>query len=146
MKLKKGGGSTSPEWWVNIKQNGGSTCSGIYTTLRTIAESHIKEAPVNEILMGAFGYCLLTDAWLIAALGDRYLPIPSTNPLFSYKTYRCIFAVMDDKDKAATMRSHIEACKESGLTVSTFCLRHQIKHPFYYYWQKNCNLSRQVNL
>jgi hypothetical protein len=24
------GGSTSPEWWVNIKRNGGSTCSGIY--------------------------------------------------------------------------------------------------------------------
>ena len=25
-----GGGSTSPEWWVNINRNGGSTCSGIY--------------------------------------------------------------------------------------------------------------------
>lgn len=31
MKLIKVGGSTSPEWWVNIKRNGGSTCSGIYT-------------------------------------------------------------------------------------------------------------------
>ena len=30
MKFKKGGGSTSPEWWVNLKRNGGSTCSGIY--------------------------------------------------------------------------------------------------------------------
>lgn len=24
------GGSTSPEWWVNINRNGGSTWSGIY--------------------------------------------------------------------------------------------------------------------
>ena len=37
-------------------------------TLRTIAESPIKKAPVNEILTGAFGYCLLPDAWLSAAL------------------------------------------------------------------------------
>ena len=43
---------------------------------------------------------------------------------------------MDDKDKAETMRSHIEACKESGLTVRTYCLRHKIKHSVYYYWQK----------
>ena len=38
------------------------------TTLRTIAESPIKEAPVNDLLTGAFGYCLLTDAWLGATL------------------------------------------------------------------------------
>ena len=31
-------------------------------TLRTIAESPIKEAPVNDLLTEAFGYCLLTDA------------------------------------------------------------------------------------
>ena len=39
-----------------------------HTTLRTIAESSIKEAPVNDLLTGAFGYCLLTDAWLSATL------------------------------------------------------------------------------
>lgn len=64
------------------------------------------------------------------------LCIPSTNPLFSYKTYRCIFAVLDDKDKAEIMRSHIEAFKESGFRVRTYCLRHQIKHSIYYYGQK----------
>ena len=32
ISLKKGG-STSPEWWVNINRNGGSTWSGIYTTV-----------------------------------------------------------------------------------------------------------------
>ena len=37
-------------------------------TLRTIAESSIKEAPVNDLLTGAFGYCLLPDAWLSAIL------------------------------------------------------------------------------
>ena len=38
------------------------------TTLRTIAESPIKEAPVNDLLTGAFGYCLLPDARLSAIL------------------------------------------------------------------------------
>ena len=28
------------------------------TALRTIAESSLKEAPVNDLLTGAFGYCL----------------------------------------------------------------------------------------
>ena len=35
-------------------------------TLRTIAASPIKEAPVKDLLTGAFGYCLLTDARLSA--------------------------------------------------------------------------------
>ena len=35
---------------------------------RTIAESSIKEAPVNDLLTRAFGYCLLTNAWLSAIL------------------------------------------------------------------------------
>ena len=36
-----------------------------------IAQSPIKEAPVNDLLTGDFGYCLLTDAWLCAT---RTLP------------------------------------------------------------------------
>ncbi|HEU5052356.1 MAG TPA: hypothetical protein VFT78_04550, partial [Hanamia sp.] len=28
--VPKEGGSTSPEWWVNINRNGGSTWFGIY--------------------------------------------------------------------------------------------------------------------
>ena len=31
IKLQVPGGSTSPEWWVNMKRNGGSTWSGIST-------------------------------------------------------------------------------------------------------------------
>jgi len=31
--IPKRGGSTSPEWWVNINRNGGSTWFGIYTCM-----------------------------------------------------------------------------------------------------------------
>ena len=45
---------------------------------------------------------------------------------------------MDNKNiyHAQTMQSHIEACKASGITVKDYCLRHDIKHSNYYYWQK----------
>ena len=33
------------------------------TTLRTIAESPQQKPPIKKLLWGAFGYCLLTDAW-----------------------------------------------------------------------------------
>ena len=32
-------------------------------TLRTIAESPQQKPPIKKLLWGAFGYCLLTDAW-----------------------------------------------------------------------------------
>jgi hypothetical protein len=34
------------------------------------------------------------------------------------------------------MRSHIEACKASGITVKAYCLQHQLSYSNYYYWQK----------
>ena len=49
------------------------TKQSMQLTLRTIAESSIKEAPVNDLLTGAFGYCLLTDAWLVIACEKRNL-------------------------------------------------------------------------
>ena len=43
---------------------------------------------------------------------------------------------MDNTNIAEEMRSHFEACKASGITAKAYCLRHQIKHSVYYYWQK----------
>ncbi len=45
---------------------------------------------------------------------------------------------MENKNisQAQTMQSHIEACKASFITVKAYCLRHDIKHSSYYYWQK----------
>jgi hypothetical protein len=45
---------------------------------------------------------------------------------------------MDHKNiaHAQIMQSHIAACKASGITVKDYCLRHDIKHSNYYYWQK----------
>jgi hypothetical protein len=43
---------------------------------------------------------------------------------------------MENTTMAETMRSHIETCKASGLSVKAYCLAHQIKHSVYYYWQK----------
>jgi hypothetical protein len=38
--------------------------------------------------------------------------------------------------QAHAMQAHIAACKASGTTVKDYCLRHDIKHSNYYYWQK----------
>ncbi len=43
---------------------------------------------------------------------------------------------MENTNIADTMRSHIEACKASGITAKAYCYEHQIKHSVYYYWQK----------
>jgi hypothetical protein len=42
---------------------------------------------------------------------------------------------MENTSIAETMRSHIEACKASGITAKAYCLEHQIKRSVYYYWQ-----------
>lgn len=42
--------------------------------------------------------------------------------------------------QAQLMQSHIEACKESSLTVRAYCLEHQIKSSNYYYWQNKLQL------
>lgn len=36
---------------------------------------------------------------------------------------------------AQTMQAHITACKASGITVTAYCLQHQLKPSRYYYWQ-----------
>jgi hypothetical protein len=50
--VPKVGGSTSPEWWVNINRNGGSTWSGIYNPgLLLIAAQmlmFIRSAPLAQ--------------------------------------------------------------------------------------------------
>ena len=42
---------------------------------------------------------------------------------------------MNDTHIADAMRSHIEACKASGITTKAYCLEHNIKRSGYYYWQ-----------
>jgi hypothetical protein len=37
---------------------------GVGSTLRTIAEGPHEKAPNKKVLLGAFGYCLLTDTGL----------------------------------------------------------------------------------
>ncbi|MGN6196736.1 MAG: hypothetical protein ACTHOB_17485 [Ginsengibacter sp.] len=37
----KVGGSTSPEWWVNMDRNGGSTWSGIYNATINDKDFHL---------------------------------------------------------------------------------------------------------
>lgn len=38
--------------------------------------------------------------------------------------------------KADEMRSHIEACSKSGLTVRDYCMENRLIKSSYYYWQK----------
>lgn len=40
------------------------------------------------------------------------------------------------QSKAETMRFHIEACSQSGLTVSEYCTQNGIVKSNYYYWLK----------
>ena len=47
-------------------------------TLRTITESPIKKAPVNDVLTGAFGYCLLTDGCKALLLTGGGVMLPAT--------------------------------------------------------------------
>ncbi|HRN47503.1 MAG TPA: hypothetical protein PLS00_00065 [Niabella sp.] len=41
-----------------------------------------------------------------------------------------------DQAKSDQMRSHIEACNTSGLTVSDYCAQNGIVKSNYYYWLK----------
>ena len=38
--------------------------------------------------------------------------------------------------KADQMRSHIDQCKSSGMTVGQYCTTHNLKKANYYYWHK----------
>ncbi|HEY1870109.1 MAG TPA: hypothetical protein VGG71_03570 [Chitinophagaceae bacterium] len=42
----------------------------------------------------------------------------------------------NNEAKAEAMRSHIEACRKSGLTVSDYCIQNGIVKSCYYYWLK----------
>lgn len=44
-----------------------------------------------------------------------------------------------NQSKAEIMRVHIESCRQSGLTVSEYCLQNGIVKSGYYYWLKKLN-------
>ncbi len=46
------------------------------------------------------------------------------------------FCPMKSKNnlKAAAMRAHIDACRESGLTVKEYCQQQGLSRAGYYYW------------
>lgn len=45
--------------------------------------------------------------------------------------------------KAEAMRSHIEACRQSGLTVSDYCKQNGIVKSCYYYWLKKLTAANK---
>ena len=55
-----------------------TTEKGMQVTLRTINESPIKKAPVNDVLKGAFSYCLLTDGCKALLLTGGGVMLPAT--------------------------------------------------------------------
>jgi len=48
---------------------------------------------------------------------------------------------MENKNqaKAGQMRQHIEACSQSGLTVTDYCTQNGLVKSNYYYWVKKLN-------
>ena len=68
-------------------------------TLRTIAESPHKKAPVKKLLTGAFGYCLLTGALNtgIAAMGHDVVNF-GYSPLSAAVPAEC---VTNEKDESS---------------------------------------------
>jgi hypothetical protein len=43
------------------------------------------------------------------------------------------------QSKAKSMSRHIEACRQSGLTVSEYCTQNGLVKSGYYYWLKKLN-------
>lgn len=50
----------------------------------------------------------------------------------------------NDQAKSEQMRSHIEACSQSGLTVSDYCQQNGIIKSNYYYWLKKLNAENKA--
>jgi hypothetical protein len=46
--------------------------------------------------------------------------------------------------KSEHMRSHIEACSQSGLTVTAYCAENGIVKSNYYYWLKKLNAANKT--
>jgi len=44
-----------------------------------------------------------------------------------------------NQSKAAAMRTHIETCSKSGLTVTDYCSQNGLIKSNYYYWLKKLN-------
>lgn len=45
--------------------------------------------------------------------------------------------------KADEMRSHIEACSKSGLSVSDYCAQNGLLKSGYYYWHKKLSVDKE---
>ena len=45
----------------------------------------------------------------------------------------------NNQSKAGQMRRHIEACSQSGLTVTDYCAQNGLVKSNYYYWVKKLN-------
>ena len=50
-----------------------------------------------------------------------------------------------NQSKADEMRLHIEACRQSGLTVSEYCTQNGIIKSNYYYWIKKLGSENKSN-
>lgn len=46
-----------------------------------------------------------------------------------------------NQSKAEAMRSHIEACAKSGLSVSDYCTQNGLVKSSYYYWYKRLTME-----
>jgi len=48
-----------------------------------------------------------------------------------------------NQSKAAAMRTHIEVCRKSGLTVTDYCSQNGLVKSGYYYWLKKLSGTNQ---
>ena len=107
-----------------------SNIKSILPTLRTIAESPLKEAPVNEILTGAFGYCLLRNSPTTSRAGlcIEFVRRPQ-NPPLSYML--CIF-VLHISTVIWLANTKYNMLKRRQQLVSPCCQQNAIKDPHWY--------------